>query len=85
MPRAHRHLTWRIERARDDTSNDVCLQTLHPVVFELSNGGEHVSNTLQWITVARGREEDLKQVAQALNRARFTLFDIRPVARRKRR
>ena len=70
MPRARTHCTWRtVENALDDTSTDAQLQTL-----ERTRKGD-----LHWVTVARGRPEDVAEIARALNRARFTLFDIRPV------
>jgi hypothetical protein len=76
MPRARTHCTWRtVENAVADTSTDAQLQTL-----ERTRKGE-----LHWVTVARGRAEDVIEIAKALNRARFTLFDIRPAATEKRR
>lgn len=68
MPRAYRHLTWRCNGTR--------LQTL--IRDEGAPG-------LEWVTVARGdNAEEIEKIVEALNRARFTLFDIRPNARRKR-
>lgn len=68
MPRAYRHLTWRCNGTR--------LQTLVR---------EH--DGLQWVTVARATQledgSEIEKIAEALNRARFTLFDIRPAVRKK--
>jgi hypothetical protein len=75
MPRAYRHLTWRVvDPDRMKTSSlDSELQTLVP------NEGTSWPGAYRWTTVARGNGIDLAAVAEALNRARFTLFDIRPV------
>ena len=80
MPRAYRHLTWRAHRTKRTSRPE--LQTL-----------VRSDQTLHWVTVARGAShvamdddwEDLIQIAQALNRARFALYDIRPVARKEKR
>lgn len=79
MPRARTHLTWRVlDPVHDeDSSLDSRLQT--PA---RSAGPKH---TLHWVTVARGNGFDLAEIAKALNRARFTLGDIRPAATEKRR
>lgn len=79
MPRAHRHLTWRVvdPDSKQTSSLDSELQALVPSV-NLDGRRWH------WVTIARGNGFDLGEIAKALNRARFTLFDIRPVARRKR-
>src|SRR5688572_1715455 len=74
MSRRGKHMTWRfLERVDADTSLDGQLQTL-----ALSPGPKH---TLHWVTVARGKPEDMREIAEALNRARFTLFDISPEAK----
>jgi hypothetical protein len=73
MPRAYRHMTWRIvdpDRAKT-SSLDSELQALVP-------NPEHITS-YSWVTVARGNGYDLAEIAKALNRARFTLGDIRPV------
>jgi hypothetical protein len=76
MPRARTHLTWRtVENAVDDTSTDAQLQTLERTR----------KNELHWVTVARGRPEDVAEIARALNRARYTLFDIRPANSRRKK
>lgn len=73
MPRAYRHLTWRVNDPihDDDSSMDSRLQTLVR--------GPGPKHTLSWMTVARGNGYDLTEIAKALNRARFTLGDISPV------
>lgn len=78
MPRARTHMTWRVvdPDAKKTSSLDSELQALVP-------SPEHLTSW-SWVTVARGNGYDLTEIAKALNRARFTLFDIRPVARRKR-
>lgn len=72
MPRAYRHLTWRvIPRAFVGGG----LQTLQ----------RDSKSKLRWVTLARGNRVDLEPIAEALNRARFTLFDIRPARTEKQR
>lgn len=59
------HMTWRVSNA---SSSVGLLDTL----IRDSSG-------LRWVFVAKGGFEELKKIAEALNRARFTLYDIRPV------
>lgn len=74
MPRAYRHLTWRVLPRHKSLS---ALQALAPTgLFDVIT-----SNPYYWVTVAHGKYEHLKPIAEALNRARFTLFDIRPAKR----
>lgn len=80
MPRAYRHMTWRVvEPDHEKTSSlDGELQALVP-------NPKHVTNWA-WVTVARGNSYDLAEIAKALNRARFTFGHPIPDhhARRKR-
>lgn len=75
MPRAYRHLTWRVQDPdrMKTSSSDSELQTLVP------NEGTSWPGKYRWSTVARGNGLDLQAIAEALNRARFMLVDIRPV------
>lgn len=67
MPRAYRHLTWRVVDPDDEktSSLDSELQALVP-------NPKHITN-FAWVTVARGNGCDLQAIAKALNQARFTL------------
>jgi hypothetical protein len=67
MPRAYRHMTWRVvEPDREKTSSlDSELQSLVP-------NPEHITN-FAWVTVARGNGDDLRAIAKALNQARYML------------
>ncbi len=65
MPRAHRQMTWRVQPRYKSLS---ILQGLVP-----KDGEWH------WVIVAHGNYADLKQIAGALNQARFTLNDTRLV------
>lgn len=80
MPRAYRHMTWRIvdPDANKTSSLDSELQALVRIgsPYDLT---KRLRNRLGWVTVARGNGYDLEAIAEALNRARFTLGDIRPV------
>lgn len=75
MPRAYRHLTWRVvdPDSTQTSSLDSELQSLARLGRK---------QNLHWVTVARGNGCDLAAVAEALNRARFTLNDIRPARKR---
>lgn len=76
MPKPRTHMTWRV---LPRTATKSALQALAPTSpFDVV-----VSNRYQWRTVAFGEYEPLKKIAQALNRARFTLFDIRPAQRKR--
>jgi hypothetical protein len=71
MPRAYRHLTWRVvDPDRLKTSSlDSELQTLVQVSpYDITK-----RMRWHWVTVARGNGLDLMEIALALNRARFTL------------
>lgn len=77
MSKPRTHMTWRTFKRAGYASS---LQTLQP-----RRDIEADVTRLHWVTVARGDTKDLRKIAEALNRARFTLFDIRPASSRKRR
>lgn len=75
MPRAYRHMTWRVvDPDHTKTSSmDSELQTLSKFGYP--------KERWRWVTVARGNGYDLTPIAEALNRARFTLGNIHPVVK----
>lgn len=80
MPRAYRHLTWRVVDPDPEktSSSDGELQTLAPT-YRLDDAPR-----FRWVTVARGNSIDLTEIAKALNGARFSFHAIPRNARRKR-
>lgn len=81
MPRRAKQLTWRVvepDRMKSSLLEDE-LQTL------VSNEGTSWPGKYRWVTVARGNGIDLKEIAEALNRARFTFFHASPAIREKRK
>jgi hypothetical protein len=77
MPR-RTFLTWRVYHDEEtDTSCDAALQTIALIHMQPDQEvpGEWVR---RWITVARGNPKGLLDIAQALNAARFEMFDLKP-------
>lgn len=83
MARAKRYFVWRVDPPElDDFSVDSRLQTLarcnllgphhHGDPERPCKGG------LRWVTVARGEQTILESIEEALNKARFQLFDTKP-------
>lgn len=85
MPKRSKQMTWRALQLPQDCSTDAALQTVQirkrPAIIE-SVPSEHL---LTWVTVARGHPAAMEKIAEALNRARFELFDISPELNTRRR
>lgn len=79
MPR-RTFLMWRVHHNEEnDTSQDAELQTIG-LVREQPDQELQAGWVRRWITVARGNPEGLKDIADALNTARFEMFDTRPTS-----
>jgi hypothetical protein len=70
MPRAKTFMCWRV---RDPEPTDLTGQAMLQTLYRPLEG-----STLAWVTVARGDEEQLEDIAVALNKSKYQMFDTRP-------
>lgn len=70
MARRNKFFVWRVlDAPPEDLTGGDMLQTL---------SREPSTQRLKWITVARGVTEYLEGIAEALNKARYQMFDLKP-------
>ena len=81
MARRSKYLVWRIALPEpDDLSDDSRLQTLNRCNLTTPHyhGDRPCQGGFRWVTVARGKETILRMIAEALNKARYQMFDFKP-------